>query len=338
MHAEWVVPDEPPEWQDPLAQLAVLGLAVPELGGSRLLRSLANQRAQAITLAFGDETSASGPFVSVTSLSLPRLPAVAPAAAARDALAAERDRLFARAGIDEPDPTDAQTMSGQLRIEGEFVTARVRREGALWVAQARIPADLLPPGPGAAMRRRLVTVISRGVPLPSVELTLVADLRPFWAARDAWLRSRRADTTPDEEPVEADGMSTLEGLVHSAVPGRQPGQARQQGPRRPVDVLRREWVAALQTQMYYARQTREEANRALVALVSQLRELSQRVQWWDEASEDVIAESIRFTVFDSAVASVRAQELWGRAMDDPSQQGAWLAEWEQWRGGRGRSR
>lgn len=334
MYAEWVVPDEPSEWPGSMLGLPVLGLAVPELGSGRVLRSHASQRTQVIALAFGDETSAVGPFVSVTTLSLPRLPMTLLAVPAREALAAERDRLFSQAGIDEPDPADAQTMSGRLRIEGEFVTARVRREGPLCAAQARLPFHLLPPGSVSGPRRHLVTVVARGVPLPSVELKVVADLRPFWAAREAWLWSQQAGMALAEEPVRADGISALEGVVRSAARGRRPGEAGQRGPRRPVGDLMREWAAALDTQMYYARQSREEASRAVVALVSQLRELSQRVQWWDEAGADAIAESIRYTVFDSAVPSRRAQQLWARAMDDPSQRAAWLAEWERWNAGR----
>ena len=99
MYAEWLVSDEPPEWPGPLGQLPVLGLAVPGLGGGRLLRSHASQRSQVISLAFGDETSAAGPFVSVITLSLPRLPVPLLVVPAREALAAERDRLFARSRI-----------------------------------------------------------------------------------------------------------------------------------------------------------------------------------------------------------------------------------------------
>jgi hypothetical protein len=342
----WWEPPPDPEWHGPerhdsLAEPPVLGLAAPGLGDGRLLRNRSNAHSQLVTLGFGDETSASGPFVSVTTLSVPRMPAPLVVAPARDALAAERDRMFYRASVDEPDPVDAQTTSGRLRVEGQFVTVRVRREGSLWAAQARVPAHLVPLGLG--LHRHITTVVSRGVPLPSIDLNLVADLRPFWAARDAWLRARRqAGSRPSEPPswpTRAAGLSALKGLINSALGGHPPRPQQRRGPRHPVAELRREWVAALHTQMHYARQSREEASRAIAAMVSQLRELSLRVRWWDDAGADAIAESIRYTVFDSVVPSQRAQLLWTWAMGDPSRHAAWLAEWERWnaqRAGTGR--
>jgi hypothetical protein len=82
--------------------------------------------------------------------------------------------------------------------------------------------------------------------------------------------------------------------------------------------------------MRYARQERNEANQSIMMLVSQLRELSASVDWWDRAGSAAIAEAIRYTVFDSAVPSRNAQLLWRRAMDHVLARAAWLSEWERW--------
>jgi hypothetical protein len=135
----------------------------------------------------------------------------------------------------------------------------------------------------------------------------------------------------DPQP-EVDGLSALEELVQSAVDSRAggTGHARPQGPRRSLEDVRREWQVALDTQMRYARQGRSEANQSIMMLVSQLRELSASVDWWDRAGPAATAEAIRYTVFDSAVPSRNAHLLWRRAMDHVPARGAWLSEWERW--------
>jgi hypothetical protein len=61
-----------------------------------------------------------------------------------------------------------------------------------------------------------------------------------------------------------------------------------------------------------------------------MRELAMSVQWWSDAGAAAIAESIRYTVFDSEVASRPAQLLWRKAIDERGARADWLKEWERW--------
>jgi hypothetical protein len=253
---------------------------------------------------------------------------------AREALAAERDRLFYQAGIDEPEPADARTENLRMPLDSIAIMGRVRHEGSLWAAEARLSIELRPAGT-PPRDRAFAIIVSRGVPVAGVALRLEDDLRPFWDARDAWLdaQAQRSAGGPAPDPLpETEGLTALEDLIDSAVRSRPigPGRARPLTPRRSLDDLRREWEVALETQMHFASQPRDEANWSIMMLVSQLRELSTSVRWWDDAGSAAIAESIRYTVFDSEVASRPAQMLWRRAIDERRIRADWLAEWERW--------
>ena len=86
--------------------------------------------------------------------------------------------------------------------------------------------------------------------------------------------------------------------------------------------------------MRYGNQSLAEAHWSIMRLVSQMRELSMSVQWWGDAGAAAIAESIRYTVFDSEVASRPAQLLWRRAIGDRGARADWLRVWERWHTGR----
>jgi hypothetical protein len=85
--------------------------------------------------------------------------------------------------------------------------------------------------------------------------------------------------------------------------------------------------------MHYGNQPLAEASRSITMLVSQMRELAMSVQWWGDAGAAAIAESIRYTVFDSEVASRPAQLLWRTAIDERGARADWLKEWERWHAG-----
>jgi hypothetical protein len=317
-----------------LARVPVVALAQPDLGPGRLLSARSDPRTHSVSLAYGDEEAAGGPFVTVTTHVWAQTLSTFVASPTQKALAGERDRLFHQTGIDEPEPPVGPTENLPMPLDDTDLRARIRHEGALWSAEVWLPIDRRPAG-SRPRDRAFAIVVSRGVAVPAVALRLEDDLAPLWSARDAWerLRSQRPVNDADVEPLpESKDLSALEELIDSAVAGRPigPNQHRPLAPRRSRRDLRREWEVALQAQIRYGNQSLAEANWSIMMLVSQLRELSTSVRWWDDAGPAAIAESIRYTVFDSAVASRPAQLLWRRAVDERGARADWLKEWERW--------
>jgi len=320
-----------------LSRVPVVALARPDLGQGRLLCARSDLHSHSVTLGYGDEAAQDGPLVTVTTHVLPRTPWTDVATPTQQALTGERDRLFHQAGIDEPEPADAHTENRRMPLEDIGLVARIRHEGSLWAAEVRLSIEDRPVGTHPR-DLAFAIVVSRGVPVQALALRLEHDLRPLWDARDARVRlntQRSAeDTKPEPLPATKD-LSGLEELIGSAVASRPIGQNRERplAPRRSLRDLRREWEIALQTQMHYGNQPLAEASRSIMMLVSQMRELSMSVQWWGEAGAAAIAESIRYTVFDSEVASRPAQLLWRTAIDEPGARADWLREWDRWHAG-----
>jgi hypothetical protein len=317
-----------------LSRLPVVALAQPDLGPGRLLSARSDPRAHSVSLAYGDETTQDGPFVTVTTHVWAQTSSTYVAGPAQPALAGERERLFQQTGIDEPEPAAAQIENVRLPLDDTDLKARIRHEESLWAAEVWLPIDSRPAG-SRPRDRAFAVVVSRGVPVPALALRLEDDLLPLWDARDSWERhqTRRSTGDSDREPLpESTDLSALEELIDSAVAGRPIGPTQDRPPlaRRARRDLRREWEFALQAQIRYGNQSVAEANWSIIMLVSQLRELSTSVGWWSEAGAAAIAESIRYAVFDSEVASRPAQLLWRRAIDEPAVRADWLREWERW--------
>ena len=320
-----------------LSRVPVVALAKPDLGHGRLLSARSDLHSHSVSLAYGDEAAPDGPFVTVTTYVWPRTSLTSVATPTQKALAGERDRLFHQTGIDEPEPAAARTENRRMPLEDIGHTARIRHEGSLWSAEVRLSIEDRPAGT-QPRDRAFAIVVSRGVPVQALALRLEHDLQPLWKARDAWVRLKTqrsaADTEPEPLPATKD-LRGLEELIGSAVVSRPIGQNRERplAPRRPPRDLRREWEVALRTQMHYGNQPLAEASRSIMMLVSQMRELSMSVQWWGEAGAAAIAESIRYTVFDSEVGSRPAQLLWRQAIDDRGARADWLREWDRWHAG-----
>lgn len=317
-----------------LSRVPVVALAQPDLGQGRLLSAQSDLRSHSVSLAYGDEAAQNGPFVTVTTHVWARGSLTHVATPAKKALAGERDRLFHQTGIDEPEPADARTENLRMPFEDIGLVARIRHEGSLWSAEVRLSIEDRPAGT-QPRDHAFAIIVSRGVPVQALALRLEHDLRSLWNARDAWVRletQRLAqDTEPEPLPATTD-LSGLEELIGSAVADAPIGQNRDRplAPRRSLRDLRREWEVALQTQMHYGHQPLAEASRSIMMLVSQMRELSMSVQWWGDAGAVAIAESIRYTIFDSEVASRPAQLLWRTAIDDRGARADWLREWDRW--------
>jgi hypothetical protein len=312
-----------------LSRVPVVALANPDLGQGRLLSARSDPQCHSVSLAYGDEAAQDGPFVTVTTHVWARMPLTYVATPTQTALAGERDRLFHQTGIDEPEPA-AHTENLRMPFEDIGLTARIRHEGSLWSAEVRLSIEDRPAGTRPS-DRAFAIVVSRGVPVRALALRLEDDVQPFWDARDRWVRlkiQRSAKDADLESLPETKDLRGLEELIGSAVVGRPTGPGRERSPD-----LRREWEIALQTQMHYGNQPLAEANWSIMMLVSQMRELSMSVQWWGDAGADAIAESIRYTVFDSEVASRPAQLLWRKAIDERGARADWLKEWERWHTG-----
>jgi hypothetical protein len=317
-----------------LSRLPVVALARPNLGQGRLLAAWSDSQSHSVSLAYGDEESQDGPFVSVTTHVWARTLLTGGATPTQTALAGERDRLFQQTGIDEPEPAAVHTANIGIPLDTADLRARVRHEESLWAAEVWLPIQDRPTG-ARPRDRAFAIVVARGVPVSALALRLEDDLQPLWTARDAWARRKAQRPTHDVEaapwPAVTD-LRAIEALIDSAVTGRPigPNRERPLTPRRPVHELRREWEAALQAQIRFGNQPLAEASRSITMLVSQIRELSTSVQWWGQAGAAAIAESIRYTVFDSEVASRPAQLLWRKAVDEHSARADWLKEWERW--------
>ena len=311
-----------------LSRVPVIGLATPELGPPLLLQASSGPDGHLIRLGYGVSDDPAGPHISVLTQVSQRMPLAYIVSPARSALSYERGRIFERAGVDEPENDVTNTVSSHLLINERRLAARVRYEAQLWAAQATIPRDLVPTH--TSPRERAITVaISRGVPVEDVTLALEFDLRPAWEAYES-RRSALASPGDRREAPLPDGLDALTDLIASTVAQRRSESAPNRPQRRSASELRDEWEAAVRTQMRYAGQPREEASEAIMMLVSQLGELAASVGWWREAGDAATAESIRYTVFASAVRSDVAQRIWTKRHRVDSEHSAWLEAWEQW--------
>jgi hypothetical protein len=293
----------------------VVGLAEPALTPAVLAEyQQCDDEWEFLGLTFGDQLSAAGPLVSVVTTA----PGVDLAPLA-EMLAAERDRLWALAQVDEPDPVDGTDQDGLLLVDGRRTPARIRREGGTWAARARLDAGTV------------VTVVGRGVGLGEVRLAAVDSFAPFLDGREAELERLRAAhhfTSPEElELPPARGLEAHEALVRLCLRETEEIQAAGAERRRPRPSRRRNggeytraWEAATRAQMRYAGQERHEANAAVTAMVNQAVSLAGKAPWWTEARLRNLAvyEMARHTAFDSDVPSLPAQEIWHRIWSERS--------------------
>jgi hypothetical protein len=266
-----------------------------------------------------------------------------------DLLADERDRLFDQAGVDEPEPARTDEAGVDLAIDAIRAPARIRREDGLWAAQLTLPGELRGDD---RQRPTAVSVLARGIPSDALTLTVIADLSPLATAGDARYRARleAARDRPRTEPVMPAGLEGHQALLAYVLSKPRPPRRRQPPRHRPEDhsLL---WQSAVLGQMRLAGQTHEEADQAVTLLVNQLLRLAETVPWWDSDGADAITESIRYTVFDSDVASRPAQERWPAGFDqrlalDPAAgrgqviadrpTAQWLAAWDEWQANRHR--
>ena len=114
------------------------------------------------------------------------------------------------------------------------------------------------------------------------------------------------------------------------------------------------WENAVRTQEHYAKQSEADAHAAVASMVNQALHLAERASWFNDRTRVLRAleEMARYTVFDSDVASRRAQEWWGRVWtlsitalpadaelarerqrEFSATESVWLTAWERWASG-----
>ena len=325
---------------------AVMGLSHPALTPSRLVDIGENGgRVDRLSLGFGDAQGSAGRFVLVRSGEPGR-----PLDDRAGLLAAEAHRLGEQVTQDPPTAPEL-TPAGGLRlniplevdglivVEGLPVPAHLRRQGRLWAAH-------ITASPG-----RVVTVVARGVDPGTLQLSEVRELRPYVNAwEEHQLKAMAAAAFMTQQPVAQDqpaqGLDAHVSLLHAWLNDHARGQAAVRSSE--TDAL---WEAAVRTQAHYGKQSTADAADAVNSMVHQAQRLAERAAWFSDRSRAVRAleEMSRFTVFDSDVASRRAQEWWGRVWvlsttrppDDPDRarerireqaatEAVWLNAWERW--------
>ncbi len=336
---------------------SVMGLSHPALTPSRLVDVReASGRVERLSLGFGDAQGSAGRFVLVISGDPGR-----PLDDLAGLLASEAQRL-GEAVTQDPPTAPELTPAGGLRlnipmevdglivVEGLPVPAHLRRQGRLWAAH-------ITASPG-----RVVTVVARGVDPGTLQLSEVAEMRPYvnaWEEHQLKAMAAAAFMTPQRSTPEtpAQGLDAHVALIRSWLnqrgAGTKPeGQLILAGSGAPEQ--QRLWEAAVRTQVHYAKQRDQDASDAVGAMVNQALRLAERATWFGDRSRVVRAleEMARYTVFDSDVPSRRAQEWWGRVWHlsttapptDPdvarerqrehaATEAVWLTAWERWAGG-----
>jgi hypothetical protein len=307
------------DWSDPLAVLPVLRLVSPALPG-RLVVCRATTRDHVVLLAHGDAVDGSAPYVGVITQSAHGRSMIAsheamlwstllPTSATNSQQFAARRTDESIAGVRAPRP------SSRLWIEDVQVSCRIHREGDVWTARARVPVHVLPPGPGFPGTQ--VTVIVRGLEVHDVRLAAETDLSGY--PQDA--------VEPTDALMPPAGYAAISDLIRAVVDrSGPPGQAGSEA----MTTVGDRWDAAHRAHVRYSGNPPEYSAAALLALVAQLGMLARLAPWWPLASAIATDESIRHSVFGSAVPSLAAQRLWGDVAGDARAVTAWLQAWEQW--------
>lgn len=319
----------------------VYGVAAPSLGGEQLAEAeCISAGVTAVGLYCGDLFAADGPMLYVRtvmgdpddgSVVEPTLPEV---------VADERDRLYDHAGIDEPEPPDAETGTASLPVADRPTPVEVRQEGQVWAARTSLrhtSAD----GITTAVT---VTVVGRGIALDAVRLHSVDDLAPYLRGRDQARPLERAPAPSDPADWElppAHGFEAHHAYLEASLAEVEAGHdamrvGRHYRPRRGwMARQQRLQEAAVRAQMKLATQDRDEAEESVLSLVSHMIHLSEEAHWFadDRLRQGALEESVRYHVFDSDVPSRPAQLAW-QQRSTAHVQVELLAAWQRWVDGR----
>jgi hypothetical protein len=303
----------------------VYGLTRPHLR-NRALAELGSSEGvlDTVTLVWGAYAPVgSGPSVSV------RTAACSPGARRWDrahlarALADERGRRAAETA-EEPEPAQVEERRGPLQVGGLEIVADIRAEDDCWAALLDVPS-----GDGQSGDVQIL-VHARRVPVEAVRLDRVLDLEPFvrggrrllsWAAARGLQEHDRELVPEDLSLPHAEGFEAHRDLVEALVEQAAAAQRAMREDRPPPrvrwrradrDHRVRQWEWARRTQMHLAGQDRDTAGAAVAALADHMTQLAIDADWFADPGlrAAAIEESIRWTVFESDVASLPAQQAW----------------------------
>lgn len=333
----------------------VMGLAHPALTPSRLVEvDHSEDTVERLSLGYGDVLGSAGRFVLVVSgppdRELDDLAGLIEAEAVRLGEEVTQDpptapELTPAGGLRLNIPMEAD---GLIVVEGLPVPAHLRRQGRLWAAH-------ITASPG-----RVVTVVARGVDPGTLQLSQVADLRPYLNAWEehqlkavAHAAFMRPDPVADEVPRH--GLDAHVALIRTWLNARLEDPSARDigivGPGSGGPAATQRWEAAVRTQVHYGKQDELEASAAVAAMVNQAVHLAGRASWFADRTlvGRAVEEMARYTVFDSDVASRRAQEWWGRVWtltttplpEDPdlarerhrefsATESVWSTAWDRW--------
>jgi hypothetical protein len=291
----------------------VFGLAEPQLRPAYLAQAgRVNGAWESIGLAYGDWAAPAGPWVLVTtSTGQADAPDDDVEAELLRAIDHDRNRIAARAGVDEDDFDEPPDYSrGDLAVGDENVSGLVGRQGNVWAA--RVAAD----GP-------LVTLVVRGVDPGSVRLESVADLAPYLQARSERLarlaEHHRQQPAPVLEPAE--GVAAYRVLAEAELAsharhlraldaGRELRQRAGEGAARHAL-----WQRAAREQARISGVGERQADEIVTLVVNHLTTLQEQAPWFTGESrlrEAAVDETLRHAVLGEDVPSKSAQQAWAR--------------------------
>jgi hypothetical protein len=283
----------------------IVGLGRPELDG-RCSEWSHGSEGVGVTVCYGSPVSAAGVYVEIqTYLGVAESSLV-------DLLAEERDRLFKMAEIDEPEATQVSERALVLELAGVRLLLDSRAEDGLWAARGLLPKQL---EIGGRYLDAAVSIVARGLTADQLALGLVEDLEPLLTRGDEWLRAsieRRRSRSRPPRPLPPAGLDGHEELLRWLLADAATRGDDHHGrhPRRPAGERSHVWETAVLGQMHLANQSHDDANDEITRMANHVSSLARSVPWWPEYGSDVVAETIRFTAFESDVSSRTAQLAW----------------------------
>jgi hypothetical protein len=318
----------------------IYGLLAPALTPAAVTETSAvDGEWTSITVAYGPWDAPTGPYVAVTTEATDATarstdasgssggePASifeeGQAAELRNAVDREQRRPAAWAGTRATDAQQADSperpVFSRERLPVGYTL--VCRSGDVWAAH------MVPKDPALSV---LVTIVGRGVALESVELQMVADLRPMIEARSEIInarieRGRREPRPPLPELEPAEGVAAFRALAEFTLgTNAQLSASRRDrraggGPRLAPDwggMHNALWQRAVREQGRLRGTNAATADYAVTEAVNHLGFLAENAPWFSadpRLRDAAIDQTLRHAMLGDAVPSATAQEAWAR--------------------------
>jgi hypothetical protein len=294
----------------PRPLFGVFGLATPMLRPAALAASgQVNDVWESITVAYGDWSAPTGPYVAVTTAA-PASPVVGDQVERelRRAVEAEGNRVADQAGVDQEEPAEPPLYTGEELPAGPAV---VCRHGTVWAARLLAGAEAV-----------TVTITGRGVEPDSVRLETLGDLRPYYEARNEILGqlAERYRNQPPPALQQAEGVAAFRALADHTLDFHQRLLESVRGER----PLRRRagdsalqgalWRRAASEQQRIAGIDKRAADEVVTLVINHLGHLLEEAPWFsDPRLRDLaIDETLRHAMLGDDVPSRPAQDAWAQ--------------------------